>query len=54
MKNTARADYVNLGTIGLGRSFLTAAVLAAALLFLAPSRLHAEDIDRCQRRVAAC
>ncbi len=33
------------------RSLLTAAVLAAVLLFLAPLSLHAEDIDRCQRRV---
>jgi hypothetical protein len=31
------------------RSLLTA--VAAVLFILAPSRLHAEDLDRCQRRV---
>ena len=33
-------------------SLLSAAVLTAALLFTAVPRLHAEDYDRCQRRVA--
>ncbi len=33
-------------------SLLSGAVLTAALLFTAVPRLHAEDYDRCQRRVA--
>jgi hypothetical protein len=32
-------------------SLLTGALLTAALLFPAVSRLHAEDQDRCQRRI---
>src|ERR1035438_5936552 len=33
-------------------SILSGAILTAVLLFTALPRLHAEDIDRCQRRVA--
>lgn len=33
-------------------SVLSGAVLTAALLLTAAPRVHAEDIDRCQRRVA--
>lgn len=33
-------------------SFLSGAFLTAALLLTAVPRTHAEDIDRCQRRVA--
>src|SRR6266853_1984454 len=36
----------------LAASLLSGAVLTAALLFTAVPRLHAEDYDRCQRRVA--
>jgi hypothetical protein len=33
-------------------SVLAGAILTAVLLFTAVPRLHAEDLDRCQRRVA--
>ncbi len=33
-------------------SLLSGAVVAAALLFTTVPRIHAEDYDRCQRRVA--
>jgi hypothetical protein len=33
-------------------SILSGAILSAVLFFSAAPRLHAEDIDRCQRRVA--
>ena len=35
-----------------GTSVLGGAILTALLLFTAVPRLHAEDLDRCQRRVA--
>ncbi len=51
MKNTHQRITLASEKSASGRSLLTAAVFAAALSFLAPARLHAEDIDRCQRRV---
>jgi hypothetical protein len=36
----------------VARFVLSGTILTAALLFTAVPRLHAEDIDRCQRRVA--
>lgn len=51
MKNTNERITLASERSAAGRSLLTATVLAAAFFLLAPSRLHAEDIDRCQRRV---
>jgi hypothetical protein len=38
--------------VGTAETLLSAFVLTAVLLFTAVPRLHAEDYDRCQRRIA--
>jgi hypothetical protein len=40
-----------LSTIIVGKSLLSAVILAAALVLTAVPRLHAESAERCQRRV---
>ena len=45
-------DWSSMNKIRTGKSFLPILALAVAFVFGAVPRLHADDRDRCQRRIA--